>query len=133
MKLKQFLEDRTLTQEEFINLCKEKTGHTFTQGCISKWILEKRRPRADECNLLFISTDGHVTPNDFYLDDKISNFPWIRMDEIRKVNPYEGTVKLLEFYLSQTKKEISKLDAKIFKIQNDIDTQSDVQHIKIGG
>jgi hypothetical protein len=67
MKLADYLDDKSLTQHQFIEVCKEKTGHTFTQGCVSKWVLEKRRPRADECKVIYNSTDGKVSPNDFYL------------------------------------------------------------------
>jgi hypothetical protein len=67
MKLRTYLNDNNLTQHDFIEVCKEKTGHTFTQGCISKWVLEKRRPRADECKVIYDSTNGKVSPNDFYL------------------------------------------------------------------
>lgn len=67
MKLQAYLNDNNLTQNQFIEICKEETGHTFTQGCISKWVLEKRRPRADECKVIYDSTEGKVTPNDFYL------------------------------------------------------------------
>ena len=67
MKLQAYLRDNGLTQNQFINVCKEKTGVSFTQACVSKWVLQKRRPRAEECKAIYDSTEGMVTPNDFYL------------------------------------------------------------------
>ena len=67
MKLSTYLNVNNLTQHDFIEVCKERTGRTLTQGSISKWVLEKRRPRAEECKVIFDSTNGKVSPNDFYL------------------------------------------------------------------
>ena len=68
MKLSTYIDSRSFTQQEFIDHCYAMTGREFTQGCLSKWILGKRRPRAIECKAIYIATEGLVSPNDFYLD-----------------------------------------------------------------
>jgi len=67
MKLSEYLQTNHLTQNQFISICKEKSGHSFSQGSVSKWILEKRRPRSEECKVIYNCTNGEVSPNDFYL------------------------------------------------------------------
>ena len=67
MTLKEFIKENNLTQYQFIEIVKEKTGHTFSQGGLAKYIIGQRIPRKKEMNVIFNFTHGVVSPNDFYL------------------------------------------------------------------
>jgi|TARA_R110000744_G_scaffold332813_1_gene438210 hypothetical protein len=67
MKLAEYLTDNSLTQKQFIKNCEDKTGHKFSQGGLSKYILEIRTPRKKEMLVINEITKGKVQPNDFYL------------------------------------------------------------------
>lgn len=69
MKLKEYLREHRLTQEQFLDLIKKRSGHKLSQGALSKYVVGQRIPRRDEMMALWQTTDGQVSPNDFYLKE----------------------------------------------------------------
>lgn len=67
MKLAEYLNDNSYTQKQFIKDCEDTTGHLFSQGGLSKYILGIRIPRKKEMLVINEITKGKVQPNDFYL------------------------------------------------------------------
>ena len=67
MKLKTYLTENKITQEEFIAQVKETTGHEISQGGLSKYVIGQRVPRKDQILAIYKTTDGAVDPNSFYL------------------------------------------------------------------
>lgn len=63
MKLKDFLKEENITQEEFA----EKVG--TAQGNVSRWC-NGDAPRSDMMSKILLATQGKVTANDFYYEDK---------------------------------------------------------------
>jgi uncharacterized protein YgiM (DUF1202 family) len=68
MKLKQYLQENKITQNEFIMQLEKSTGHKLSQGGLSKYVIAKRIPRKSEMLAIHDYTEGAVSPNDFYLD-----------------------------------------------------------------
>jgi transcriptional regulator with XRE-family HTH domain len=66
MKLKDFLKEEKITQEEFAKQI------DTAQGCISRWC-GGEIPRADMMTKILIATKGKVTANDFYYEGGIEN------------------------------------------------------------
>lgn len=67
MKLKEYLTENKFTHISFINAVEQKTGHSFSQGGLAKYVIGARIPRKREMQVLYDFTDGKVAPNDFYL------------------------------------------------------------------
>lgn len=67
MKLKEYLRENRLTQEQFIDQIQKESGHQLSQGALSKYVVGQRIPRKEEMLALYKSTEGQVAPNDFYL------------------------------------------------------------------
>ena len=67
MKLKEYLTENKFTHMSFISAVEQKTGHSFSQGGLAKYVIGARIPRKREMQVLYDFTDGKVAPNDFYL------------------------------------------------------------------
>lgn len=68
MKLKEYIKKNKYTQAAFIVEIQRETGHQLPQGTLAKYILSQRIPRKKELNIIYKTTKGLVTPNDFYLE-----------------------------------------------------------------
>ncbi len=69
MLLKSYLKKHKHTQMSFIELIDIATGVKIPQGTFAKWITGSRIPRKKEMMILYNITEGHVQPNDFYLEE----------------------------------------------------------------
>ena len=65
MELKDYLKSNKITQIKFVELLAENDLE-ITQGAINKWVNGDRIPRKKEMSIIFKSTNGEVSPNDFY-------------------------------------------------------------------
>ena len=65
MELKDYLKTNKITQTKFVETLAEK-DLIITQGAINKWVNGDRIPRKKEMSIIYKSTNGQVTPNDFY-------------------------------------------------------------------
>ena len=65
MELKDYLKTNKITQTKFVEALAGK-GLIITQGAINKWVNGDRIPRKKEMSIIYKSTNGQVTPNDFY-------------------------------------------------------------------
>ena len=63
MKLKDFLKEEDITQEEFA----KKIGSK--QTTVARWI-QGATPRVEMMSKILLATQGKVTANDFYYEDK---------------------------------------------------------------
>ena len=66
MKLKKYLKENNITQEELIKIIEIDSGFTISQGAISKYVIEARIPRKAEMHAIYKATQFHVSANDFY-------------------------------------------------------------------
>lgn len=66
MKLKKYLKDNNITQEELVKHIEIDSGFTISQGAISKYVIEARIPRKAEMHAIYKATQFHVSANDFY-------------------------------------------------------------------
>tara|TARA_Y100000004_G_scaffold28613_1_gene29403 strand:- start:5008 stop:5214 length:207 start_codon:yes stop_codon:yes gene_type:complete len=65
MELKEYLKENKITQIGFVDLLAQNDLY-ITQGAINKWVNGDRIPRKKEMAVIYKSTNGEVTPNDFY-------------------------------------------------------------------
>ena len=66
MELKEYLQEKELTQSSFIEDVRKKKGIRIPQGTLAKWITGVRIPRKTELLLINEVTGGKVQPNDFF-------------------------------------------------------------------
>jgi len=65
MKINEWLKKEKLTHAEFLDICK-KEGMIISHSALAKWSRGQRIPRLHEMNIIYKSTNGEVTANDFY-------------------------------------------------------------------
>lgn len=65
MKLKDWLQQESMSQIQLLKLCHAKNLQV-TQGAVNKWVNHQRIPRKKEMLCLYDITNFDVTPNDFY-------------------------------------------------------------------
>ncbi len=65
MKINEWLKKEQLTHAEFLNIC-NKQGMVISHSALAKWCRGHRIPRLQEMNVIYKSTNGEVTANDFY-------------------------------------------------------------------
>jgi|TARA_R110000803_G_scaffold53808_7_gene110349 hypothetical protein len=68
MKLSAYMKHHQYTQKDFIKKIKAATGYNLPQGTLAKYVLGQRFPRKKELNIIYETTNGLVSPNDFYLE-----------------------------------------------------------------
>ena len=68
MQLGDYLKEKKITQEAFIAEMDSVTGYRISQGGLSKYILGQRIPCKEAIVAIHKTTNGAVTPNDFFLD-----------------------------------------------------------------
>lgn len=66
MKLKDWLKENKFTQNDLVDIF-ANNDLSITQGCVTKWVNDKRIPRKKEMLLLKNISKGKVMPNDFYI------------------------------------------------------------------
>ena len=66
MELKEYLQEKELTQSSFIEDVRKRKGIRIPQGTLAKWITGVRIPRKTELLLINEVTGGKVQPNDFF-------------------------------------------------------------------
>jgi len=66
MKLDEYIQQRGITQKEFIKELNVDFKRPVSQGAVTKWITKKRIPRYKDMRIIYTATKGKVTPNDFY-------------------------------------------------------------------
>jgi transcriptional regulator with XRE-family HTH domain len=60
MKLQIYLEEASITQEQFAS------SLGVTQASVSRWVQGKKLPRPDAMRRISEATSGKVSPDDFY-------------------------------------------------------------------
>tara|TARA_R110002012_G_scaffold246553_2_gene422107 strand:+ start:277 stop:483 length:207 start_codon:yes stop_codon:yes gene_type:complete len=66
MKLDEYIQQRGITQKKFISELNQEYNRPVSQGALTKWIGRQRIPRYKDMRIIYVATDGKVTPNDFY-------------------------------------------------------------------
>jgi hypothetical protein len=54
----------------FIQQVNTATGEHIPQGTLAKYVLGERIPKKRQMLLIHEATEGEVSPNDFYLEEK---------------------------------------------------------------
>jgi transcriptional regulator with XRE-family HTH domain len=65
MKISDWLKQKKITQQEFINSSKLQ-GLEISKGALQKWCNGQRIPRKEEMEKIYALTNKKVKPNDFY-------------------------------------------------------------------
>jgi len=65
MKINEWLKKEQLTHSEFLQVCNQN-GMQISPSALAKWCRGHRIPRLQEMYIIFKSTNGEVTANDFY-------------------------------------------------------------------
>jgi len=65
MKINKWLKKEKLTHAQFIDLC-FLNGMTISHSALAKWCRGLRIPKLAQMRIIFFSTRGEVTANDFY-------------------------------------------------------------------
>ena len=82
MKLKKYLKENKITQNEFIKHMESETGLILSQGGLSKYMLGDRIPRKSEMHAIYKATKFKVSANDFYdLESTTNNLPITKEDK----------------------------------------------------
>ena len=96
MKLKKYLKDNSITQEELIKLIEANDGFNISQGGISKYVIESRIPRKVEMHAIYKATQFNVSANDFYDLEPTSHNLFVNHKDKNLVPKKELAIELKE-------------------------------------